>query len=540
MATSSRLTEKIVNNKTLIYILSQRIQRRRLEDIKKATKKKQINLSDSFSSNVTHVVTESDNMQQVIRWLDLDSDADLHDVEVVTLTWLTDSLKAGKPVTVEAKHRVNQDSEESVDEEHSSSSNEPVVADWACQRVTLLRHHNHQFVDALEILQKYAEMRDVNQDYSRALAFRRASCVLKSLPFTVTSVSQIENIKDMGAHSLRVIQEILNSGVCQEVETIKKDDWFQKMKMFTSVFGVGPSTAKKWIERGWTSVRDAQQSDNISSDWRLIWGLAFHSDLMKPVLATEADVFTCIVREETDRLLPGAIVELTGGFRRKKQSGHDVDILITHPDEGKETGLLKQLLERLERRGLVLCGNLEKSTYTDDVLVRDFKLSMRGQLDHFEKWLGICKFHNSFQHGGGKDSTTAECVNRNASEDRMPCFHASLDDKDDYEPKAKLKKMAAENLTPKHIADSDRGWTARRVDLIICPFSQYWYALVGWTGSKHFNRDLRLYAQRVHNMKLTSHGLYSQAKGKIIAANSEKDVFDNLTIPYREPYERNC
>jgi len=56
-----------------------------------------------------------------------------------------------------------------------------------------------------------------------------------------------------------------------------------------------------------------------------------------------------------------------------------------------------------------------------------------------------------------------------------------------------------------------RCWRARRVDLIIAPASQYYYALVGWTGSKHFNRSLRLYAQRRFGQRLTSHCLYDPA-----------------------------
>ena len=63
-------------------------------------------------------------------------------------------------------------------------------------------------------------------------------------------------------------------------------------------------------------------------------------------------------------------------------------------------------------------------------------------------------------------------------------------------------------------AGSDVGgrcWRAHRVDLIIAPASQYYYALVGWTGSKHFNRSLRLYAQRRFGRRLTSHGLFDPA-----------------------------
>ena len=38
------------------------------------------------------------------------------------------------------------------------------------------------------------------------------------------------------------------------------------------------------------------------------------------------------------------------------------------------------------------------------------------------------------------------------------------------------------------LSNSARNWLARRVDLIIVPASQYYYALVGWTGSKQYNR----------------------------------------------------
>lgn len=69
-----------------------------------------------------------------------------------------------------------------------------------------------------------------------------------------------------------------------------------------------------------------------------------------------------------------------------------------------------------------------------------------------------------------------------------------------------LRVNSREN--PRTLANEARSWTARRVDLIISPYSQYYYALVGWIGSKQFNRDIRTYAEREMNMKLSSHGLY--------------------------------
>ena len=64
----------------------------------------------------------------------------------------------------------------------------------------------HHAQGALEILEKHADLRNEGSDNSRALAFRRASCVLKSLPFRVERLAQVEGLKDIGGHSLKVIQ----------------------------------------------------------------------------------------------------------------------------------------------------------------------------------------------------------------------------------------------------------------------------------------------------------------------------------------------
>ena len=60
--------------------------------------------------------------------------------------------------------------------------------------------------NALEILETNAKYRDDDLNKSRGLAFRRGSAVLKSLPFTVTSVNQVKGLPDIGKHCLAVIQ----------------------------------------------------------------------------------------------------------------------------------------------------------------------------------------------------------------------------------------------------------------------------------------------------------------------------------------------
>lgn len=47
----------------------------------------------------------------------------------------------------------------------------------------------------------------------------------------------------------------------------------------------------------------------------------------------------------------------------------------------------------------------------------------------------------------------------------------------------------------------------RRVDLIVAAGRSYAFAQLGWTGSRQFERSLRLYAQKEHGLTLTDHSL---------------------------------
>lgn len=49
------------------------------------------------------------------------------------------------------------------------------------------------------------------------------------------------------------------------------------------------------------------------------------------------------------------------------------------------------------------------------------------------------------------------------------------------------------------------GSYVRRVDLVIVPVEQWGFAVMGWTGSRQWNRSVRDYARRVRGISLTSH-----------------------------------
>ncbi|KAM9077941.1 cytochrome c oxidase assembly factor 1 homolog isoform 2-T3 [Megaptera novaeangliae] len=59
----------------------------------------------------------------------------------------------------------------------------------------------------------------------------RAASVLKALPSLVTALSQLRGLARFGEHSCSVVQELLERGVCEEVERVRLSERYQAMKL---------------------------------------------------------------------------------------------------------------------------------------------------------------------------------------------------------------------------------------------------------------------------------------------------------------------
>ncbi|XP_023571420.1 DNA polymerase lambda isoform X3 [Octodon degus] len=91
------------------------------------------------------------------------------------------------------------------------------------------------------------------------------------------------------------------------------------------------------------------------------------------------------------------------------------------------------------------------------------------------------------------------------------------------------------------------GQRHRRLDIIVVPYSEFACALLYFTGSAHFNRSMRALAQ-TKGMSLSEHALCTavargpqglkMGPGQVLPTPTEKDVFQLLGLPYREPAER--
>ncbi|XP_071947648.1 DNA nucleotidylexotransferase-like isoform X2 [Antedon mediterranea] len=473
------------------------------------------------------------------------------------MQWFVDCMETESALPVTDKYRLpserkDEDKNESSTDERNVEKTEYKNAKYACQRSTPFHHPNRKLTDALEVLEKHAEFLTDDQNNARALAFRKATAALKAYPSEIKMMNQVENLKDLkgGQHCKQVIQEILDEGFCSEVERIAGSEWYKVILMFTGVFGCGPVTAKKWFDKGCRSLEDVKKHfvNSLSREQKI--GIEYYSDLNTPVRQKEAELIRQIVCDEAVRILPETTVTITGGFSRGKEYGHDVDLLISHPEESKEADLLHKLLNKLKSLNLLLYTSTKENNYSESMY--STTEPRKGHMDHYARCFSVFKLSKSA--AAVSDINDVNSENKKNSLDNISKAKQSTEkDISDNalclnepigEQSIRDQQIREQSIRDQPINKSDTTITncffARRVDLIFVPASQYPFALLGWTGSRMFIRSIRDYSRKEKNMILTSHGLYDKTTNKLLTAKDEREIFQHLCLEYREPGERNC
>ncbi|XP_014683853.1 DNA-directed DNA/RNA polymerase mu isoform X3 [Equus asinus] len=467
-----------------IYLAEPRMGRSRRAFLTRLALSKGFRVLDAYSPEVTHVVMEQTSAEEAICWQERRVAAfppGCTHPALLDISWFTESMAAGQPVPVECRHRLE------VAMPRKGPPSPVWMPSYACQRRTPLTHYNTSLSgpSLQEALETLAEAAGFEGSEGRFLSFCRAASVLKALPSPVTALSQLQGLPHFGEHSCRVVQELLEHGVCEEVERVRLSERYQTMKLFTQIFGVGVRTADRWYREGLRTLDDLRgQPQRLTQQQKA--GLQHYRDLSALVQRPDVDALQQVVEAAVGQALPGATVTLTGGFRRGKLQGHDVDFLITHPEEGREAGLLPRVMCCLKKQGLVLYHQHHRSEDPTHLTQQSHTM------DAFER--SFCIFRLPQPPGSAVGGPQRPCP----------------------------------------------AWKAVRVDLVAVPISQFPFALLGWTGSRHFERELRRFSWKERGLRLNSHGLFDPEQKTFFHAASEEDIFRHLGLEYLPPEQRNA
>ncbi|CAN0272905.1 unnamed protein product, partial [Ectocarpus fasciculatus] len=246
---------------------------------------------------------------------------------------------------------------EEEDEGEEEGGGEPafVVPMYACQRPTPMKHHNHEITDVLDAMTK---MYKVVGDGQRADSFMRLSSILRFLDRRIRSGSEIRHVRHVGERMAEAVDEILATGTLSRLEELKSHPRNQVCQQLMKVHGVGSKTAKEWYNRGIRSVEDARSTllpkdDGTEGDDErpylkpeVVMGLKHFHDMQAsvPIGRDEVVGIADEVREEAERFgrerdPEGTVLfEVCGGFRRGKETLHDVDVLVSFRRGNGEPG----------------------------------------------------------------------------------------------------------------------------------------------------------------------------------------------------------
>ena len=364
--------------------------------------------------------------------------------------------------------------------------------------------HNQQLVAMFGRLQQHYESLG---DGWRERSYRLTASILRSLPFEVISETDLDRpeLRRLGKKTRDKLKEFLQTGSIGRVDGLHTDEFAKALGELQGIWGVGLTTARRWLGSGCRSVSDVRQRVDegtlrLSADQMI--GLQFFEEFSQRIPRSEVEEIIGVVKEAVSQRFGSRLrMEACGSFRRRKTSCGDVDLLLTarsakdEPSLGSTHDVLSVLVTDLRGQGFITHdlkgGNHSHRQGQPANAEQDLNEGEEARSTSAATYFGVCKLAGS----------------------------ASLH---------------------------------RRIDIKVYPMLEFPFALLSFTGSGPFNRSMRLYARRA-GFSLSDHSICRAAHargngrgeriwtGPPISAMqfvTEKDIFEFLGLAYREPWQR--
>lgn len=275
-----------------------------------------------------------------------------------------------------------------------------------------------------------------------------------------------------------IIQQFCQTGSIVEATQIRSDPANAILFTFMDLYGIGPVAARELYEDGCRTVDDVvAMGKSLATHLDVKDCLRILPDLRQPIPRREVEEIARLLWEEARGVLEGCKeYTICGGYRRGKPRSNDVDVVICREPKVQD--------------------GLGPGDHGIHELVT--KLKRRGLMAYNV---------NVMRHTEG---------------DADNAVHLDVAEIVFLPPRSALVPA------PKH----------RRVDLVLCPPSIYGAAVLGWTGAKTFEKDLRRWA-KTKGYKFHSTGLRERETNKVVPTRTEEDVFELLGLRYMPPQWRN-
>jgi DNA polymerase/3'-5' exonuclease PolX len=193
---------------------------------------------------------------------------------------------------------------------------------------------NQDLIRNLNDLAKYHKQAG---DRWRDQAYQKAISSIKTIPFTITDVSQVKNLPGVGSKIREKINQFLMTGDISQVGEIKKT----RKRLETAntkagaifrlerVWGVGPVKANSLYEAGITTIDKLNKNKHLLNRQQLI-GLKYYDDLIRRIDREDIFMFNVLLVYTLNKEFgKGSYdLEIAGSYRRGESDSGDIDCLI--------------------------------------------------------------------------------------------------------------------------------------------------------------------------------------------------------------------
>lgn len=207
--------------------------------------------------------------------------------------------------------------------------------------------------DLLEILLEFAKIYDVLGDVFKSKAYTSAANTIAKLRYAITrdNVEQFltGHPKGIGKGISSRIREFIESRRVVDLEDLKQSREYVAYTEFTKIIGVGPATARKWLELGINNLADLRRAVakgvvEMSHAQKL--GMIYYADLNQRIPRAEVATIGAKMKTYVNGLARDNKFEIVGSYRRGAQTSGDVDCVFT--TQRFDAKIIARLVELLE------------------------------------------------------------------------------------------------------------------------------------------------------------------------------------------------
>ncbi|GLB07420.1 hypothetical protein AtubIFM57258_002761 [Aspergillus tubingensis] len=415
--------------------------------------------------------------------------------------------------------------------ENEETESLPPAPDWvkehvlyACLRSTPLHPPNEGFINQLI---KIRQIRELTLDEIGVRAYSTSIAAIAAYPHEFRRPSEILTLPGCDTKIANLFYEYQQSptGTLSAATLLDTDPTLQILNTFYNIWGVGAKTAREfYYYRHWTDLDDIIEHgwNNLTRVQQI--GLKYYDEFLIGIPRPEVEQIATTVTQHANLVRPtsfdneekGIQCIIVGGYRRGKPLCGDVDLILTHPDESLTKNLVVDVVASLESSGWI--------THT---LALHLMTSNRDQQ--------TLPYRASNADSTGKNFDT---LDKALVVWQDPHFDDTMN-----QPETETAEEEEG-----HYAKSKRNPNPhRRVDIIISPWRTVGCAVLGWSGDKTFERDLRRYVKKAHGWKFDSSGVRERTSGgQVIDLEAdgetweerERLVMEGLGVGWRSPEER--